>query len=393
MKTKNEKKSIFLDASSVRKIKRSENLTSTENGRSNIRTASDALKDDLLVDLDDEDIDSICYHLKACYKPYILRSKRAESTQETDSIDENAAELDETKFKTPGRSKRRKTDELKNPCIICNQITFKGDSNLHRICEEKRAKLFLCAIRLNLDEVYTRCSTYKTAEHIFAADIVSHKNCIKRYLLQYQRYAEEIINYDEPDDDSDIDVEEAFTTMLSQLHLETKGYTISACHDILNSKLEGYAISNRKVKQMLIKHFGEEICITYPKEKNKSQMFFSTKICPATLIETLRVSDPVKICAAKLRKECEDFDFLLENSYSDANDLQYSLNQYKENRPESWELFLNTLFPYRKKSIHIQRKCDNIFQIVFNLIHNGEKKTPMHVSFPRQSMKFAVQRN
>ena len=58
-------------------------------------------------------------------------------------------------------------------------------------------------------------------------------------------------------------------------------------------------------------------------------MFFSTKICPATLIETLRVSDPVKNCAAKLRKECEDFDFLLENSYSDANDLQYSLNQYK----------------------------------------------------------------
>ena len=90
-------------------------------------------------------------------------------------------------------------------------------------------------------------------------------------------------------------------------------------------------------------------------------MSFSTKICPATLIETLRVSDPVKICAAKLRKECEGFDFLLENSYSDANDLQYSLNQYKENRPESWELFLNTLFPYRKKSIHIQRKCDNIF--------------------------------
>ena len=131
---------------------------------------------------------------------------------------------------------------------------------------------------------------------------------------------------------------------------------------------------------MVIKHFGEEICFTYPKEKNKSQMFFSTKICSATLIETLRVSDPVKICAAKLRKECGDFDFLSENSYSDANDLQYSLNQYKENRPESWELFLNTLFPYRKKSIHIQRKCDNIFHIVFNLIHNGEKKTPMHVS-------------
>ena len=129
---------------------------------------------------------------------------------------------------------------------------FKGDGNLHRICEEKRAELFLCAIKLNLDEVYTRCSTCKTLEHIFAADIVSQKNCMERYLLQYQRNAEEIINYDEADDDSDIDVEEAFREMLSQLHLDTKDYAMSVCRDILNSKLEGYAISNRKVKQMLI---------------------------------------------------------------------------------------------------------------------------------------------
>ena len=56
-------------------------------------------------------------------------------------------------------------------------------------------------------------------------------------------------------------------------------------------------------------------------------MFFYTTICPAHVIETLRVSDPVKICAAKLRKQCEDLDFLLENSYSDADYLEYSLNQ------------------------------------------------------------------
>ena len=77
---------------------------------------------------------------------------------------------------------------------------------------------------------------------------------------------------------------------------------------------------------MLINQFGEEICFTHPRDRTKSQMFFSTKICPADVIETLRVSDPVKICAAKLRKECEDFDFLLENSYGDADDLECGLN-------------------------------------------------------------------
>ena len=168
--------------------------------------------------------------------------------------------------------------------------------------------------------------------------------------------------------------------MISQLNIETNGYAISTCCDILNENLEGYAVSNHKVKQMVIAHFGEDICFTYPKEKRKSQLFFSTKIASADLVETLRLNDPVKICAEKLKKECEEFDFLLENSYCDANDVEYSLNLYKQNRPKSWEHFFNTLFDYRKKSVHIQRKCDNVFQIIFNIVHNGQKKTPVHVS-------------
>ena len=68
------------------------------------------------------------------------------------------------------------------------------------------------------------------------------------------------------------------------------------------------------------------------KRQNKSQMFFCSKICPAELIETLH--DPVKIFYLKLRKKCENFDFLLDNSYNDADDLEYSLTQYKENHPE-----------------------------------------------------------
>ena len=112
---------------------------------------------------------------------------------------------------------------------------------------------------------------------------------MKRYLLQYQRNAEEIINYDDDDDEyagTDSDLEDAFKQMISQLNIETNGYAISICRDILNENLEGYAVSNRKVKQMLlIAHFGEDICFTYLKEKRKSQLFFSTKIASA---------DPVK---------------------------------------------------------------------------------------------------
>ena len=78
---------------------------------------------------------------------------------------------------------------------------------------------------------------------------------MKRYILRYQRNAEEILNYDESDHGSDIDLNEAFKAMISELYLDTKGYAISSCRDILNSKLDGYAIGSRKVKQTLINHF------------------------------------------------------------------------------------------------------------------------------------------
>ena len=128
------------------KDKPTESLTSTENGRSNILSASKLLKDDLLADLDAEEVKSIQYHLKACYKSYILRSKRAESLQETDSKADEGKDFEEdgNKLKPPGRSKHRKTEEGKKPCIICNHVMFNGDGNLYRICEEKRAKLCFC---------------------------------------------------------------------------------------------------------------------------------------------------------------------------------------------------------------------------------------------------------
>ena len=66
------------------KDKRSENLTSTENGRSNIRAASAILQDDLLSDLDENDINAVKYHLKSCNKSYILLSRRSASIQDDD---------------------------------------------------------------------------------------------------------------------------------------------------------------------------------------------------------------------------------------------------------------------------------------------------------------------
>ena len=36
------------------------------------------------------------------------------------------------------------------------------------------------------------------------------------------------------------------------------------------------------------------------------------------------------------------------------------------------------MFPPRSSFVTIKRKCEVVFQIVYNLIHNGQRKTPLH---------------
>ena len=79
-------------------------------------------------------------------------------------------------------------------------------------------------------------------------------------------------------------------------------------------------------------------------------MFFSASICSRDVAETLRSNDSIKLCAAKLRKECEEFNFLLDGSYCDARDVKVSFEQYKNNYFESWETFFITLSPFQTKS-------------------------------------------
>ena len=85
-------------------------------------------------------------------------------------------------------------------------------------------------------------------------------------------------------------------------------------------------------------------------------------------------------CAEELRSECQFYDFGLKGSFHSADDLSISYNNYTKHRPTAWNSFFDSLFSNRTKSEHIMRKCDTIFQIVFNIVHNGQNKTPLHVS-------------
>ena len=72
-----------------------------------------------------------------------------------------------------------------------------------------------------------------------------------------------------------------------------------------------FTVTNQSVKNLLVEHFGDEICFTYPQNMRNSQVFFSANIRSRDIVESLRSNNPVKICVEKLRKECTEFDFFL----------------------------------------------------------------------------------
>ena len=121
----------------------------------------------------------------------------------------------------------------------------------------------------------------------------------------------------------------------------------------------------------------EDVCFMYPKDRSKSQMFFSRTVTTEDLVEKLRSEDPVTACAKLLREEAEQYNFLLDDSYNAASDLIASFNTYRVRQPSSWQKFFDSIFPKRKSFDGLQRKCDSVFQIMYAMIR--KKKTPLHV--------------
>ena len=70
-------------------------------------------------------------------------------------------------------------------------------------------------------------------------------------------------------------------------------------------------LSNKNLKKRLIETFGDEICFSYPKDKRKSQVFFSRHVQTTELVETIRSQDVIKDCARILKNECIEYEFHL----------------------------------------------------------------------------------
>ena len=128
----------------------------------------------------------------------------------------------------------------------------------------------------------------------------------------------------------------AFDYVFNQLKLKTQGYAVTDVKNLVNKQLRGkdIEINNRQVKGELIRRYGTNICFSYPSNKSLSQMFFSSSLKVIDVAETVRITDTIAGCATDLRNECKHYDFGLETSYRDADNITYEKARKRSNRTD-----------------------------------------------------------
>ena len=126
------------------------------------------------------------------------------------------------------------------------------------MCAEK----FLKATIHFQDEVYQRTCDLQDVYRIFGADLHCDKNCIKNYLIKYDRAIEKIKEKTNLPSKKEI----AFNEIIKKLDLDLKkgiGFPLSylrdLCNELLLSSTEAYVFTNRELKVLLFNHYGEKI--------------------------------------------------------------------------------------------------------------------------------------
>ena len=259
-----------------------------------------------------------------------MKGKRRQSIE----ADQESKNNQETVEPPPQKRQKRKSlgnstvTKNKSLCIICNRSKYKGTTDVFRICENERAQSFSDATKY-LDEVYTRRSTLNTIQDVFASDVYCHKLCINNYLLKYKR--SKSTDENSKNIKKKCKIQKSLDTIISDINRTENGYSLSEIRERVNALLSvDFLIKNRKVKQLLIEKYGNDICFTYPRDRTKSQIFYFRLTPSESFLETIRSKSIYKECANALKEECLSFNFEPSNTFCDANDLDKSY-AYLEN--------------------------------------------------------------
>ena len=251
------------------------------------------------------------------------------------------------------------------------------------------------------DEVYIRTCDLQSVNAVFGADLCCHNLCIKSYLLKYERILKK-----QGTEKTVPPKQQAWKQIVKDIETGINqgfGYEPSFVRDCVNRAITScHRVTNKEVNVLLRNHFGDRIRFSKAKEANKSIMFFGKDVNVEFMAQRIRANDPIRQCAETIRECLLKYDFDLQDRFCDMNDLKTAWENTKI--PEPLLNFFSTLYDFDAGSFDSSRKIVGLggdveetseirggvssstcrkmlvlFQIMYYNLHNGRKKTPLHV--------------
>ena len=415
---RSESTEVKLDKCIICQTVRQQSTTSTPDGRARIKEAADIRRDDVYERLSGLESENFVYHVSNdCYKKYTHKTllEKLKQSRPTTDINEHDAT---SAIQTPRHSRSQCSPRepvtspdiraTKKTCVICCQFKNKGDYEKHRISESPRAQKFLSAACHLQDDVYTRTCDLQDEHAVFGADLYYHTNCMRKYIKRYEDGIKQKHNTSKPHTDRRLSFQQFMNSISFKLQ-KGDGFALSDLRDQINSNIAGEMkpFSNKEMRVLLYDHFGSNVCFAESRDANRSAMVFLKHVTTEEVIDNLRSTDIVDKCAMLLRESLLETDFNLGDKFSDANDLRQSWTNTPV--PEVLLRFFGGLFNFDHKSFYgsasndtdilendedeesidtannqgmsdiKRRKMRALHQIMYFNVHNGSKRTPLHI--------------
>ena len=285
------------------------------------------------------------------------------------------------------------TDMYSSICVICGNKSHKRIYEKNRICEEDRAKNFLNATLFFKDSVYTRVCDLEDVNRVFGADLLCHKDCIKSYIIQYERALKDGKNVAKVTMRSER--EKVFKNIMEDIEKQLKsgvGYPLTdlriACNNELDNDKFG-TFDNKELKVLLHNHFEDDISFSFSDNLRQSCLVYHNNIDKNEIVEQVRNSNPVKITASSIRTAIVNETSPLKDKFCDANDLSDAWTGMKI--PDAILEFLCVLLNVNHKHFYNvdeetpkispekRRKIMVLYQIMFFIVNNGDEKMPLQI--------------
>ncbi|KAG1654983.1 hypothetical protein GQR58_024757 [Nymphon striatum] len=253
-----------------------------------------------------------------CYKKYTLPKTLGKldiSTTSNEGTKDGLAAAPVRSLRSSSTPRPRSSpqcDIYKTQCAVCGFAKHHGIYDKYRISETNRAQKFLEATVFLQDDIYTRSCDLQDVNGVFGADLYCHKYCINRYIQLYGR------RKTKTDKETPISSKlQAWSKVIKDIDIglnKGEGYELSHIRDSINKHLDpDGSVRDKKVKVLLVNHFGDKIGFFQSKQVTKSAMCFGKSVSTEHLVNTIRATDPIRESAELIMQSLKEVDFDLED--------------------------------------------------------------------------------